>query len=150
MVQGKINRGRHTDHPAGRHSVSTNQCPPLQLSMQVIRGMTRLHKLCWTVESTSSVIPSRWLSGYMTWATCCIPQGVSTLPVWALSLWRKLQLFSKFLTLHFCVLLLHLLVHVIGKFPLNFYGFWRPEYFFYNGRPVIGNFSGSRGLHVSV
>jgi len=27
-VQGKINRGRHTDHPVGRHSVRTNQCPP--------------------------------------------------------------------------------------------------------------------------
>jgi len=28
MVQGKINRGRHTDHPAGRHSIWTNQCAP--------------------------------------------------------------------------------------------------------------------------
>ena len=28
MVQGKFNRGRHTDHPAGRHSIRTNQCPP--------------------------------------------------------------------------------------------------------------------------
>jgi len=28
MVQGKINRGRHTDHRAGRHSIRTNQCPP--------------------------------------------------------------------------------------------------------------------------
>jgi len=28
MVQGKINRGRHTDHPAGRHSIRTKQCPP--------------------------------------------------------------------------------------------------------------------------
>jgi len=28
MVQGKINRGRHTDYPAGRHSIRTNQCPP--------------------------------------------------------------------------------------------------------------------------
>ena len=28
MVQGKINRGRHTDHPAGRHSIRTNQCAP--------------------------------------------------------------------------------------------------------------------------
>ena len=28
MVQGKINRGGHTDHPAGRHSIRTNQCPP--------------------------------------------------------------------------------------------------------------------------
>jgi len=29
MVQGKINRGRHMDHPGGRHSILTNQCPPL-------------------------------------------------------------------------------------------------------------------------
>ena len=28
MVQGKINRGRHTNHPAGRHFIRTNQCPP--------------------------------------------------------------------------------------------------------------------------
>jgi len=28
MVKGKINRGRHTDHPVGRHSIRTNQCPP--------------------------------------------------------------------------------------------------------------------------
>jgi len=28
MVQGKINRGRQTDHPNGRHSIWTNQCPP--------------------------------------------------------------------------------------------------------------------------
>jgi len=30
LVQEKINRGRHTDCPAGRHSIRTNQCPPLQ------------------------------------------------------------------------------------------------------------------------
>ena len=28
LVQWKINRGRHTDHPAERHSIRTNQCPP--------------------------------------------------------------------------------------------------------------------------
>ena len=28
MMQGKINGGRHTDHPAGRHSIRTSQCPP--------------------------------------------------------------------------------------------------------------------------
>ena len=28
IVQGKINRGRHTDYPAGCHSIWTNQCPP--------------------------------------------------------------------------------------------------------------------------
>jgi len=27
MVLRKINRGRHTDHPAGCHSIRTNQCP---------------------------------------------------------------------------------------------------------------------------
>jgi len=27
MVQGKINRGRHTNHLAGCHSIRTNQCP---------------------------------------------------------------------------------------------------------------------------
>jgi len=27
-MQGKTNRGRHTDHPAGRHSIRTNQCLP--------------------------------------------------------------------------------------------------------------------------
>jgi len=27
-VQEKINRGRHTDNPAGRHSIRTKQCPP--------------------------------------------------------------------------------------------------------------------------
>jgi len=28
MVQGKINKGRDTDNPDGRHSIGTNQCPP--------------------------------------------------------------------------------------------------------------------------
>jgi len=32
MVEGKINRGRQTNHPAGRHSIRTNQCPPPQPS----------------------------------------------------------------------------------------------------------------------
>ena len=27
MVQGKINRGRHTDHPAARHSIWTKPVP---------------------------------------------------------------------------------------------------------------------------
>ena len=28
VVQREINRGRHTDYPAGHHSIRTNQCPP--------------------------------------------------------------------------------------------------------------------------
>ena len=27
-MQGKINRGIHNNHPAGRHSILTKQCPP--------------------------------------------------------------------------------------------------------------------------
>ena len=36
MVQGKINRGRYTDHLAGRHSIRTNQClpPPSPIFLQ--------------------------------------------------------------------------------------------------------------------
>jgi len=34
-VQGKINRGRHTDHLAGRHSIRTNQCLPPPSPMKV-------------------------------------------------------------------------------------------------------------------
>jgi len=37
MVQGKINRGRHTDHPAGRHSIWTKH-PPVSQN-QSIRGI---------------------------------------------------------------------------------------------------------------
>jgi len=32
MVQGKITRGRHTNHPARRHSIRTNQRPTLVIS----------------------------------------------------------------------------------------------------------------------
>jgi len=28
IVQGKINRDSHIDHPAGCHSIRTNECPP--------------------------------------------------------------------------------------------------------------------------
>ena len=28
QCKGKINRGRHTDHPAACHTIRTNQCPP--------------------------------------------------------------------------------------------------------------------------
>ena len=44
MVQRKINRGRHTDHPAGCHSIRTKQCPPpkhwRQLTMMFIEYKT--------------------------------------------------------------------------------------------------------------
>jgi len=38
MVQGKINRGKHIDHPAGCHSIRTNQCPPLPSSPYFFTG----------------------------------------------------------------------------------------------------------------
>jgi len=36
MVQRKINRGRHIHHPAGPHSIRTNQCPPPPSPMTMI------------------------------------------------------------------------------------------------------------------
>ena len=60
MVQGKINRGRNTDHPAGRHSIRTNHphflqagCPScrptnsvkaLKASIPKISRNRKLHK----------------------------------------------------------------------------------------------------------
>jgi len=41
MVQRKINRGRHTKHPAGRHSIRTNQCP-LPPSPNILTGQMPL------------------------------------------------------------------------------------------------------------
>jgi len=43
MVQGKINRGRHADHPAGRHSIRTNQCPPPSYPIFLQAGSPSCH-----------------------------------------------------------------------------------------------------------
>ena len=44
MVQGEINRGRHTDHLAGRHSIQTNQCPPPPSSHILQAGCPSCHQ----------------------------------------------------------------------------------------------------------
>jgi len=49
MVQGKINRGRHTDHPAGRHSIRTNQWPPPPSSPHFLQAG------CYSCRPTNSV-----------------------------------------------------------------------------------------------
>ena len=57
MVLGKINRGKHTNHPDGRHSIQTNQRPtiirPFLCQMpflpqpsQFILAWNR-HQICW-------------------------------------------------------------------------------------------------------
>ena len=43
MVQGKTNRGRETDHLAGRHSIWTNQCPPPPSSIFLQAGCPSCH-----------------------------------------------------------------------------------------------------------
>jgi len=43
MVQGKIGRGRHTNHPAGRHSIRTNQCLPPSSSIFLQVGCSSCH-----------------------------------------------------------------------------------------------------------
>jgi len=42
-VQGKINRGRHTDHLAGRHSIRTNQTN--HLLVDISHEVTTLRKM---------------------------------------------------------------------------------------------------------
>ena len=42
----EINRGRHTDHLAGRHSIRTNQCPPPP-SPYFLQTSTRKVKTIW-------------------------------------------------------------------------------------------------------
>jgi len=44
MVQGKINRGRYTDHRAGHHSIRTNQCPA---------GGRQWHYYCYSINCHS-------------------------------------------------------------------------------------------------
>ena len=69
MVQGKINRGRHTVHPAGRYSNRTNQCPPppcpqMHWHWHVLQSNTRLTVkccdiwICRTLCSLSHVLTS--------------------------------------------------------------------------------------------
>jgi len=43
MVQGKISRGRHTDHPVGCHSIWTNQCPPPSSAPFLLAGCPSCH-----------------------------------------------------------------------------------------------------------
>ena len=46
MVQVKINRGRHTDHAAGRRSIRTNQCPPPPSSPYLFVGRMPFRGCC--------------------------------------------------------------------------------------------------------
>jgi len=57
VVQGKINminRGRHNDHLAGRHSIWTNQCPPPP-SPHIFRGRMPFLLLSQQCQSTAHV-----------------------------------------------------------------------------------------------
>jgi len=64
MVQGKINRDRHTDHPAARHSIRTNQCPPppspifyrpdaLPADQPTVSKHWRQHTICVVFQKTT-------------------------------------------------------------------------------------------------
>jgi len=74
MVQGKINRGRHTDHPAGRHSIRTNQCaPPPSPHGRAARCRWNLHSgpktgsLLSTVHTVKKPQPICMISGTSLW-----------------------------------------------------------------------------------
>jgi len=61
MVQGKINRGRHTDHPAGRHSIWTNQWPPPPSPIFLTGRMPFLppNQQCQSTEGNNSAV--KWV-----------------------------------------------------------------------------------------
>ena len=58
MVQGKINRGRHTDHPAGRHSIRTNQCPPPSSSPYFLQAGIPFYRPTNSVKA----LKARWMN----------------------------------------------------------------------------------------
>jgi len=60
MVQGKINRGRHTDHPAGCRSIQTNQCPPAPSPIFFTGRMPFLppNQQCQSTEGNSNLLCS--------------------------------------------------------------------------------------------
>jgi len=65
MVQGKINRGRHTDHPYGRHSIRTKQCPPPPSPIFFMGWMPFLPLLIFpcTMKFRNSLLASTHLGG---------------------------------------------------------------------------------------
>jgi len=78
MVQGKINRGRHTDIPAGRHYTRTNQCPPPQTSQHKCSSSNLFADNVNTPKLTRPLrsVFSGWGTG-LNWNTNSI--GISTL-----------------------------------------------------------------------
>jgi len=87
IVQEKINRGRHTDHPAGRHSIQTNQRPPPpSLIVAHTRQFTSHFPSdpSWAVDSeqwlTQTYVVNHWCSVLLShWLTVG-----SVLPLWHL------------------------------------------------------------------
>jgi len=64
MMQGKINRGRHTDHPAGRHSIQTNQCPPPPHPPYFLLAGYPSYHLNNSVKALKAVVWWWWMVGW--------------------------------------------------------------------------------------
>ena len=69
VVQGKINRGRHTDHPAGCHSIWTKQCPPPPSSSNgYTASRNRLYvQYAWMLWVTNQLYNSYQSNGACVW-----------------------------------------------------------------------------------
>jgi len=65
VVQAKINRGRHTDHLAERHSIRTKQCPPPPSSHWI-------HHLCATEVRNKTLCVSSGLQRRHILRSACI------------------------------------------------------------------------------
>jgi len=85
MVQGKINRGRHTDHLAGRHSIPSRLTsahlhhPHIpQMGEHKIGNLNQANSLCVRCSTTNNLS----LSASYEWDTASVLQYVSALQEW--------------------------------------------------------------------
>jgi len=69
MVQGKINRGRHIHHPAGGHSIQTNQCPPPPSPHLWVQWPTKGRRTpqLYSCRSMAFSALRYWLTAYLTY-----------------------------------------------------------------------------------
>jgi len=65
MLQGKINRGRHTDHPDGRHSIRTKQLRRLPSPIPHSEIYSKCTVPRW--PSKSLCAPQEWCLGFSQW-----------------------------------------------------------------------------------
>ena len=95
MVQGKINKGRHADHPAGCHSIRTNQCPPPPSSTYFFTGRMPFLPPNQQRQSTESIVYDKktsYKSSSISWSKCAPSSSYPVTCNVCSSRWNPLEL----------------------------------------------------------